>query len=72
MILCLTSVEHRMAKSLDVLCSLLNFREAVLSVLSDIDGAMHFLQGVQMLLNNIKVMLVVSLEVHRTGDCLES
>ena len=44
----------------------------MLGVVVDIDGSMDFLQGVEMFLDDIKVVLVVSLQVDGPGNILQS
>ena len=44
----------------------------MLGVVVDIDGSMDFLQSVEMFLDDIKVVFVVSLQVDGPGNILQS
>ena len=72
MILGLSGVKHRVVEILDLLCSLLDLGEAVLGILCDVDRPMDLFQSIQVLLYNIKVVLVVPLQVDRASNLLET
>ena len=72
MILGLSGVKHRVVEILDLLSSLLDLGEAVLGILCDVDRPMDLFQSIQVLLYNIKVVLVVPLQVDRASDLLET
>ena len=72
MILGISGVKHRVVEILDLLSSLLDLGEAVLGILCDVDRPMDLFQSIQVLLYNIKVVLVVPLQVDRASDLLET
>ena len=72
MILGLSGVKHRVVEILDLLSSLLDLGEAVLGILCDVDRPMDLFQSIQVLLYNIKVVLVVPLQVDRASNLLET
>ena len=72
MILGISGVKHRVVEILDLLSSLLDLGEAVLGILCDVDRPMDLFQSIQVLLYNIKVVLVVPLQVDRASNLLET
>ena len=72
MILGLSGVKHRVVEILDLLCGLLDLGEAVLGIVCDVDRPMDLFERIQVLLDNIKVVLVVPLQVDRASNLLET
>ena len=72
MILGLSGVKHRVVEILDLLCGLLNLREAVLGIVCDVDGPVDLFESIQVLLNDIKIVFVVPLQVDWAGNLFET
>ena len=72
MILGLSGVKHRVVEILDLLCSLLDLGEAVLGIVCDVDGPVDLFESIQVLLNDIKVVFVVPLQVDWAGNLFET
>ena len=72
MILGLSCVKHRVVEILDLLCSLLDLGEAVLGIVCDVDGPVDLFESIQVLLNDIKVVFVVPLQVDWAGNLFET
>ena len=72
MIFGLSGVKHGVVEILDLLCGLLDLGEAVLGIVCDVDRPMDLFECIQVLLDNIKVVLVVPLQVDRASDLLET
>ena len=72
MILSLPSVKDRVVEILDLLCRLLHLGEAVLGIVCDVDGPVDLFESIQVLLNDIKVVFVVPLQVDWAGNLFET
>ena len=71
-VLGLSGIQDRMVQVPDLLSRLLNLGEAVFGVLRNIDGPVDLFESVQVLLYNVKVVLVVALQVDWAGHLLET
>ena len=71
-VLGLSGIQDRMVQVPDLLSRLLDLREAVFGVLRNVDGPVDLFESVQVLLYNVKVVLVVALQVDWAGHLLET
>ena len=72
MIFGLSGVKHGVVEILDLLCGLLDLGEAVLGIVCDVDGPVDLFESIQVLLNDIKVVFVVPLQVDWAGNLFET
>ena len=72
MILSLPSVKDRVVEILDLRCRVLHLGEAVLGIGFDVDGPVDLFESIQVLLNDIKVVFVVPLQVNWAGNLFET
>ena len=71
-VLGLSGIQDRMVQVPDLLSRLLHLGEAVFGVLRNVDGPVDLFESVQVLLYNVKVVLVVALQVDWAGHLLET
>ena len=71
-VLGLSGIQDRMVQVPDLLSRLLNLGEAVFGVLRNVDGPVDLFESIQVLLNDIKVVFVVPLQVDWAGNLFET